>query len=172
MARIILLGYMGSGKSTIARLLASKLALPVFDLDVIIENENGMSIKELFKNKGEVYFRKLETETLIRFLSSTSSFVLSLGGGTPCYGNNMELVNGASNTSIYLNTSVNELYSRLLSEKENRPLIAALSDQEMKEFVAKHLFERSFFYNQAKYTLVGDNKSPEAIVNEIELLLV
>lgn len=163
---------MGSGKSTIAKLLANSTQHQAYDLDAVIENEQNASIKEIFKNKGEVYFRKLESDTLHSFLKQQDHFILSLGGGTPCYGNNMAIINQPEQQVFYLNASVNELYKRLISEKVNRPLIANLTDDELKEFIAKHLFERNTFYKQAKHVISVDGKSPEEIVSEISRLLV
>lgn len=172
MSKIILIGYMGSGKSTIAKLLAHLTHFEAYDLDAIIEQEQNNSIKNIFKDKGEIYFRKLESETLQNFLKQQDNFILSLGGGTPCYGNNMEIINQPTHQVFYLKASVNELFNRLISEKENRPLIAALSDNELKEFIAKHLFERNTFYQQAQYVINVDGKSPEEIVSGISKLLV
>ena len=172
MSKVILLGYMGSGKSTIAKLLAKETQNQAFDLDAIIENEQKNTIKEIFKDKGEVYFRKLESDTLNNFLNQQDHFILSLGGGTPCYGNNMQMINQPNTQVFYLNASVNELFKRLVSEKANRPLIASLTDEELKEFIVKHLFERNVFYQQAQHIISVDGKSPEAIASEIKPHLV
>lgn len=172
MSKVILLGYMGSGKSTIAKLLAKETQNQAYDLDAIIENEQKNTIKEIFKDKGEVYFRKLESDTLNSFLNQQDNFILSLGGGTPCYGNNMQMINQPNTQVFYLNASVNELFKRLVSEKANRPLIASLTDEELKEFIAKHLFERNVFYQQAQHIIPVDGKSPEAIASEIKTHLV
>jgi shikimate kinase len=170
MDKIILLGYMGSGKSTIAKLLAQMQGLPFKDLDAIIERRENSSIKDIFDQKGEIYFRKLEHMILKELLASSEDFVLSLGGGTPCYANNHELLNGQGIVSVYLKASLNELYRRLQPHKTDRPLIAAMNDNEMQEFIAKHLFERSFFYSQALHTVSVDGKSPKAIATEIARL--
>lgn len=92
--------------------------------------------------------------------------VLSLGGGTPCFGNNMDLVNEQA-TSVYLQANIPTLVERLLPEKAKRPLIARIQDQDLPEFIGKHLFERSQFYRQAKNTVSVDKKSVDQIVNEI-----
>lgn len=171
MNKIILLGYMGSGKSVIAELLAQKIGLPFKDLDEIIERHENLSIKDIFKQQGEIYFRKLENSLFKALMASDESFVLSLGGGTPCYAGNHELLAGQGISSFYLKASLAELYSRLNKDKAGRPLIAEMEQEEMKEFIAKHLFERSFFYSKALHTITVDNKSPEAIVLEIESLI-
>jgi len=171
MKKIILLGYMGCGKSTIAKLLANKLNLPYLDLDEIIENRTNSSVNKLFSEKGELYFRKLEHEIFSEFMKNPDSFVLSLGGGTPCYANNHELLKGENVFSIYLSGSIATLYGRLKNENENRPLIANKSEEEMKEFIAKNLFDRSYYYNQAQYKVTIDEKTVVEIVAEIEMLL-
>ena len=164
---------MGSGKSTIAKLVSNKLQLPFKDLDLCIEEQEQMSIPTIFKTKGEIYFRKIEHLVLKELIASEESFVLSLGGGTPCYANNHQLLNENGIVSIYLKTSIEELYQRLNAGKETRPLVSnKKSPEELKEFIAQHLFERSFYYNQATFTLNTDGKSPQEVVVEVESLLV
>ncbi len=174
MNKIVFIGYMGSGKTTIAQLLSQKLNLPFEDLDQIIENEEKSSIKSIFETKGEVYFRKLEHSTLKNFIESNEKFILSLGGGTPCYANNINLLKEKGCVIIYLNASLDELYNRLalISNKIQRPLIADLNTNEIKDFIAKQLFERNYFYNQANMIIKVDNKSIVEIVDEIENLLI
>jgi shikimate kinase len=168
MKKIILLGYMGSGKSTIAQLLSEVIGIPYLDLDHIIESKTNLSIATLFKDKGEIYFRKLEHEIFQELIGNPNSMVLSLGGGTPCYANNHMMLNGLHTVSIYLKASIDTLCERLILDKKNRPLIAEQSETELKEFIAKHLFDRSFYYHQAQHTIVVDGKSPELIVREIQ----
>lgn len=171
MAKIILLGYMGSGKSTIANLLSEKTQISAYDLDKIIEERVGMSVKNIFDQKGEIYFRKLEHQIFKELISSDEQMILSLGGGTPCYANNHEMLNGSNIVSFYLKASIETLYSRLLSIKDNRPLIAKQEKEEMKEYIAKHLFDRSYYYNQATHVVVVDNQSPEEVVSAISKIL-
>lgn len=171
MIKIVLLGYMGSGKSTIAHLLSEKTQIVALDLDKIIEERAGMSIKNIFEQKGEVFFRKLENQIFKELISSEEEMILSLGGGTPCYANNHELLNGDGVTSFYLKASIETLYSRLLSIRDNRPLIAEQEEEEMKEYIAKHLFDRSYYYNQATHIVPVDDKSPEEVAVEIKRIL-
>jgi shikimate kinase len=171
MKKIILLGYMGCGKSTIAKLLATNVGLPYFDLDEIIEKRENKTIKNLFSEKGELYFRKAEHEILSDLMKNQDSFILSLGGGTPCYSNNHELLKGENKDAIYLSASIDTLYNRLKNENQNRPLIANKSPEHMKEFIAKNLFDRSYYYNQAKYKIIVDAKSVEEIISEIKDIL-
>jgi shikimate kinase len=172
MKKIVLLGYMGSGKSVVARLLAEILHLPYLDLDAIIEKKEDASITQIFDRQGEIKFRKLEHETFKQLMKNHGSFVLSLGGGTPCYANNNEFLNGPEVSSVYLKASIDTLHDRLISEKSQRPLIANMQPEEMKEFIAKSLFERSYYYNQAAFSIHTDNKTPEEIANEVKSLLV
>jgi shikimate kinase len=171
MKKIILLGYMGCGKSTIAKLIANSTSFPSLDLDEIIEKNENSSVKNIFSEKGEIYFRKLEHQILSNLIQNQDSFVLSLGGGTPCYANNHEFLNSENVISIYLNASVETLYSRLINANDQRPLISNKNPDELKEFIAKNLFDRSYYYNQAAYKIVVDGKSNEEILLEIKTLL-
>ena len=109
---ITLVGYMGTGKSHISNILSSKLNFKLFDLDQEISNKFELSIAEIFKNHGEIFFRKAEKETLNEILSSEEHLILSVGGGTPVYYDNMERINDKS-ISIYLRTGVSTLTERL-----------------------------------------------------------
>ncbi|MUH37454.1 shikimate kinase [Zobellia amurskyensis] len=170
--KIVLLGYMGSGKSTIGRLLAQKKDLEFIDLDNYIEQAENMSVSDIFKNKGELYFRKKEYQYLHEVLAQKNNFVLSLGGGTPCYGNNMQAILEETKNAFYLKVSIPELTKRLLKEKDERPLVRNLAEEELPEFIGKHLFERSYFYNQANKVISCDNKNQQEIVTEVVTALV
>lgn len=167
MRKIVLVGYMGSGKTTIGKILSEKAGIPFYDLDEIIEKNTQKTISELFSEIGEIRFRKLEHETLRDFFEKQDSFILSLGGGTPCYANNHLFLQREDVTSFYLKTSIKELARRLQPEKKHRPLIAKLDDAEFDEFIAKHLFDRSYFYHFAKNIISVDNKSPMEIADEL-----
>lgn len=168
---IVLLGYMASGKSTIGKQLSEKLGMPFLDLDIYISENKNKSVPEIFSQNGEIYFRKKEHEYLKEVLENQQDCILSLGGGTPCYANNMELIHNQNAISIYLKASIQTLSERLLKNKSSRPLVAFLDDDQVPEFIAKHLFERRFFYEQAKKVVVIDQKSASEIVGEIETLL-
>jgi len=170
--KIILLGYMASGKSTIGRLLAEEKKLDFIDLDEYIEEQEEKTISDIFKDDGEIYFRLKEHEYLKELLEKEESFILSLGGGTPCYANNMELINSFDNvSSYYLKATPKTIKDRLLLQRDKRPLVAKLSDEELHEFIAKHLFERSFYYEQASNKIIIDDKSIEEVAKELLLLL-
>ncbi len=169
--KIVLLGYMASGKSSIGKTLSKKLSLRFIDLDdYIIEKEN-MSIADLFKQKGEIYFRRIESKYLIEILSKDDDFILSLGGGTPCYGNNMNEINKQDTISVYLQGSIPTISKRLINDKSKRPLISILGDDKITEFVAKHIFERLPFYEQAKMKIKIDDKTKNEVALELEKLL-
>ena len=169
--KVVLIGYMGSGKSVVAKKLAAKLQISCLGLDDLIEKKSKMTIETIFSTKGELYFRKLEHELFTEKMQSNDSFVLSTGGGTPCYYNNHELLKNDDCISIYLKASVATLYERLKSEKSKRPLLASLNEEELKEYIAKHLFDRSYYYHQAKHILNVDDKTVDEIVAEIRTLL-
>jgi len=163
---ISLVGYMGSGKSHISKILSEKINFRLIDLDKEISRRNKLTIPEIFDKKGEIYFRKLEREMLEEILATQENLVLSLGGGTPVYYNNMEIINSNSK-SIFLRASIATLSERISKQKEKRPLIANISDENLPEFIAKHLFERNEFYGKAQFIVNTDAKAPEDIVNEI-----
>ena len=170
---LVLIGYMASGKSTLGKKLAKKLNYDFIDLDDFIENKENMSVSDIFKSKGEIYFRKQESVYLKKILQKKNNIILSLGGGTPCFGNNMELILNTTNArSIYLKASIPKLVKKLIEKKNKRPLIAHIETSEaLTEFVAKHLFERAQFYNQSEIKIITDDKTKKGIVKEIILQL-
>jgi shikimate kinase len=169
--KVILVGYMGSGKSTVGKLLASKLGVLFYDLDSVIEDIEQLSISNLFEKKGEIYFRKSENKILQQILHKEESFVLSLGGGTPCYHNNHEMLLQKDVVSIYLKGNAITLANRLQDEKVKRPLLSAVSENDLIDFINKHLFDRSFYYHQVHHVISIDEKSLEQLVAEILLKL-
>jgi shikimate kinase len=163
---ISLVGYMGCGKSHISKILSEKINFKLIDLDKEISRRNKLTIPEIFEKKGDIYFRKLERETLEEILATEENLILSLGGGTPVYYNNMEIINNNSK-SIFLKASIGTLTERLSKQKEKRPIIANISDENLPEFIAKHLFERNEYYNKAMISVSTDSREPEDIMNEI-----
>ena len=157
---------MGSGKTLVSKELNILNNFKIFDLDTEISKQNNRSITEIFKKKGEIFFRKTEKEVLEKILSTEKNIILSLGGGTPCYYNNIDSINEKT-ISVFLKTNVKTLAQRLSSEKDKRPLIQNISNEDLPEFIAKHLFERNPFYNQAKITINTDNLSAREIAEEI-----
>ncbi len=167
--KIFLSGYMGSGKSLIAQKLSSKLALPVIDLDEQISLIEEMTVPEIFKYKGELYFRRMETRVLEDVLEEPANLIVALGGGTPCYGTNLDLIKNFSESKmVYLKASVEFLVNRLYKEKAQRPLIKHLNtEDDLEDFVRKHLFERGYYYNQSDLVVNVENQNPSEIADEI-----
>ncbi|MCF8372586.1 MAG: shikimate kinase [Bacteroidales bacterium] len=151
--RIFLIGYMGSGKSTVGKRLAQKMNLTFFDLDPLIEKRTGKTIPVIFLDYGENAFRRIEKETLSEILQA-DNYVLSTGGGTPCFFDNLEQMNLAG-TSFYLKMDAGMLAHRLFYSKTERPLLAGKSREELFDFIKQNLAEREVFYSQAKHSING-----------------
>lgn len=156
---------MGSGKTKKGKKLASKLNLKFIDLDEAIEDEQGMSIREIFDKYGEQFFRETEHSLLKRFID-LDGFVLSTGGGTPCFFNNMEMMNHAGIT-IYLKADSNFLLSRLEVNNSDRPLINGMNRTELDEFISKSLEHREKFYKMSSLTFEAVSVKVSEIVSGI-----
>jgi len=167
--KIFLCGYMGSGKSLVARHLAAKMNYPAIDLDDQIALMEEKNIPNIFAQKGELYFRKLETRVLKDTLANPASLIVALGGGTLSYGNNLQLIKDTPETHmVYLKASVEFLTNRLFNEKETRPVISHLKEKEaLEDFIRKHLFERAYDYLQAETIINVEGKTPETIADSI-----
>ncbi len=170
--KIVLVGYMGSGKSTVGKRLAKDLGFNFFDLDSYMEASQKMKIPEIFKEKGEIYFRKIEKDCVREVLSLKEDLILSTGGGTPCYGGNIDVMLALAEHVFFLKVSIPELVKRLSKEKEDRPLIRHIDEESLPEFIGRHLFERNNFYSRATKTIDCDNKEPRTIVEEVKGFLV
>ena len=119
------------------------------------------------KSKGEIYFRIKEAFYLKEVLDTKTNYVLSLGGGTPCYGTNISSIKESTAISYYLRASIPTLIARLQKGKQDRPLIAALNDEQLMEYIGKHLFERAPFYEQASFKMNINDTSVKEIADEI-----
>lgn len=168
--KISLLGYMGSGKSTIGQLISDSLQLNFLDLDELIEENQKKSIHQIFTESGQIKFRKLEKQILDEVLATQDNFVLALGGGTPAYYDNMDFITKHTQ-SIYLRADIGSLLERLKNQRNNRPLLSHLDPDELPEFLGKHLFERRVFYERADFVVDIKNKTVEQITEEIINLL-
>ena len=153
--RIFLIGYMGSGKTTLGRKLAYILKYQFIDLDEYIEEHEGRTISQIFDEDGENYFRKLERVYLDRVIKK-EDVVISTGGGTPCFFDNMELMNEYGKT-IYINMHPKSILPRLLSSPSKRPLFSGKDKKEMLDYVFKTLRSREKYYNKAKRVVKGYN---------------
>lgn len=160
-----IIGFMGSGKSTLAQLIAQKLNLAVFDLDQLIEKKYNSSIANLFTQFGENAFRQMEHDTLQELINNQNNFVLSTGGGTPCFFSSIELMKNKGKV-IYLKASNQTLLNRLLLASDSRPLLAGLNEEEMLHFIDMKLNERNSFYSQADI-IVDANKGPNEVAESI-----
>ncbi len=149
--KIFLLGFMGSGKSYWGKLWAEEMNLPFIEIDELVEKAEGRAIAEIFEQKGETYFRQLESK-LLKELMGEQDCIISTGGGVPCFFDNMKWMNEQGAT-VYLKASPKELALRLQDEKEKRPLIKNVSAELLEDFIAAKLSERESFYNQAKFIL-------------------
>ncbi|MGB0863928.1 MAG: shikimate kinase [Saprospiraceae bacterium] len=149
--RIFLLGFMGCGKSYWGTQIANELGLKWIDLDEYIENKTSKTIKEIFEKEGETTFRKIEKEALEE-MALFNNVVISLGGGTPCFFENMEFIK-RSGISFYLKTDSKTLVHRLQSEKIKRPLLAQLSDAALFNFIENKVNKRSVFYEKAAFII-------------------
>ena len=132
------------------------------------DNVNLCVKKRWFRSRTSIYFRKIEATSVKELCSKNDSLILALGGGTPCYSDTMAyLINHPKVVTVMLNTSVANLTTRLETKKSKRPLISALKNGELQEFIAKHLFERSFFYSQAEVSVLTDNLNQQQVVERI-----
>jgi shikimate kinase len=154
---------MGSGKTHWGRLLSAKLQLPFRDLDTVIAEKEGKSISDIFAEKGEEYFRYLEKEILEEVVDEQENFILSCGGGTPCFFNNIELMK-KSGKVVWLNTSVDMLKERLVREQKSRPLIREISGEDLKRYIIRKLSERRMYYQQANLMVNEENISLEELI--------
>ncbi len=152
MKRIFLVGFMGSGKTTIGKRLAHRLELEFVDIDNAIEQQFGMSVTDVFNKHGETMFRHAES-AILREVSLKNDVIISTGGGTPCYGNNMEFML-QSGLVVYLWLPSGALISRLTVSKKERPLIAGFDNiEDLSQFVEQKLKERQPYYQQAHITV-------------------
>ena len=165
---LYLIGFMGVGKTTIGKQIAALNKVIFIDTDSQIEKETSKSIKEIFETDGEIAFRKLETDTI---RSINRKAIIACGGGLPAHNNNIEYLKHKG-TVIYLKASTETLIKRLEKNKNKRPLISNLTNEERLEFIRKILKERGETYKQADYTIETDNKTVKEVLREINSLLL
>ena len=163
---IYLIGYMGVGKTTLGKQLSKQLQLPFLDTDFEIEKKENKSVSEIFKDEGELYFRMLETKLLTQIKNNG---IVACGGGIPMHNDNMSIIN-KKGISIYLKASADYLTNRLKNEKQHRPLIANMLNEELEDYIKKGLQNRSPFYNLAHHTIIVD-KSKDKVLREVNSLI-
>jgi shikimate kinase len=167
--KVFLIGYMGSGKSTLGPKLAKALSIPFLDLDRMIAQGQNKTIQQIFDEDGEDVFRNLEKETLNHTIKTQNDFVMATGGGTPCFFKNMDLMKKAG-TTIYINVAVKELVNRNLASKELRPLLRGMNELQVLAFINDHLKQRLPFYKKSSITLKDGDKDIERLIQEIKLM--
>jgi len=167
--RVFILGFMGNGKTTVGRRLADRIGYQFIDLDESIENEVGLTVEEIFFLHGEQHFRQLEHNQLLS-VCSLDHVIVAVGGGTPCFFDNMEIMN-REGTTVYLKLSEENILQRILSMPADavqaRPLIANKSEEELKVFIHEVLQKREPFYNQAKIVVENHYNQVEQTVDII-----
>ena len=151
MKRIILVGYMGAGKTTIGRALAKELGLDFYDLDWYIENRRRKKVAQIFAEMGEAGFRQIE-HNMLHEVAEFEDVVISCGGGTPCFFDNIDYMNRQGQV-VYLNCSPEVLHGHLLMGKTERPLLKGKSPEELIAFIKEQLASREQYYNKARYHL-------------------
>ncbi len=164
-ARIFLIGFMGSGKSTAGQSLARKIGYRFVDMDDLIEETSGMRIPGIFRELGEEMFRKWERDILLE-LCARERVVISTGGGAPCHDNLMDIMNEQGCT-VYLKMPPSALKDRLIRSSADRPLIRGKSEPELLQFIRDLLSERKVFYEQAKIHADGINLDIAGLVESI-----
>ncbi len=167
--KIFLIGYMGSGKSTLGKALATILSVPFIDMDNAIELMSGQSISEIFEKHGEAYFRNLESKAL-KDMEGVEAAIVACGGGTPCFNDNLEWMNKEGLT-IYLKLSPQSIVQRLKNKRDERPLIKNKSEKELHDFIEQHLNSRTVFYEQAQLIYSTDELSLEESLIDLERFL-
>jgi shikimate kinase len=163
---IFLIGYMGSGKTTIGRQIAKALFRPFVDLDQLIEEEEGRTISRIFAERGEAAFREMERDYLRKAVAQTNA-VISTGGGAPCFFDNMAFMN-AQGLTVFFDLSPEELLNNLRNAGNGRPLIADKTDEELLKLIPEMLAKRNLFYSQAKLRVNPVREPLEMIVQAIE----
>ncbi len=169
MIRIILIGYMGAGKTSVGKELAKALGVVFYDLDWYIETRMRRSVKELFDERGEEGFRKIE-HNMLHEVAEFENVVISCGGGAPCYFDNMDYLNAQGET-VYLKATPEVLLAHLKMGRGVRPLLLEKSDEEKLSFMRNQLAEREKIYEKAKYVFsVNQMNTYEDIATHIEKL--
>jgi shikimate kinase len=162
--KIYLIGFMGSGKTHWGRRLGTKLNLPFYDLDTVISEQENKTVAEIFAAQGEEYFRYQEKETLERISADQESFILSCGGGTPCFFNNIEFMK-KNGKVVWLNTSIDMLTERLQKERMTRPLISEVDEDNLRRYIIRKLSERRMYYQQADVTVGEENTNLDELIH-------
>ena len=151
MKRIVLIGYMGSGKTTVGKALAKEIGLPFYDLDWYIENRMRKKVSQIFAERGEEGFRLIE-HNMLHEVAEFEDVVISCGGGTPCFFDNMDYLNQQAQV-VYLRCEPEVLRQHLLMGKGDRPLLKGKTPEELISYISEQVAYREQFYTKARYTL-------------------
>lgn len=162
---IILVGYMYSGKTTVGRKLASRLNLDFYDLDQHFELKYKISVRDFFEKYDEKAFREIEHRLLIEVLQK-DNIVLSTGGGTPCFYDNIDIIN-SQGISVYLKMDPKSILHRAVHSKNPRPLFQNIKEDELPDFILRHLEEREKYYNKAHLLFKGENADVDLLARSI-----
>lgn len=165
--KIFLIGFMGSGKTTMGRKLAARLSYFFADLDHVFESHTGKTVPQYFSDHGEDAFRQMEKQVL-QAIEFPDNSVIATGGGAPCFFDNMEWMN-ANGITVYLSLPPSALAARLESAGEVRPVLQNRKGAELVEFIKNKLEEREPYYKKARLIVNGLNLSPEKLAAEIDL---
>ena len=173
MRRIILIGYMGSGKTTVGKALSKATGMMFYDMDWYIESRMRKTVSQIFAERGEEGFRQIEYN-MLHEVAEFENVIISCGGGTPCFFDNMDYLNQQGDV-VYLKATPETLYKHLMMAKVERPLLKGKSPEELIAYITEHLQERAPFYEKARHTLdvnVLDNYDKIAVsVERIKSLL-
>ena len=169
MIRIFLTGYMGAGKTTLGKAFARELNVPFIDLDWYIEERFHKSIRELFAERGEASFRELE-RSMLHEVSEFEDVIVSTGGGTPCFFDNMDYMNRHGQT-VFLDVHPDIVFNRLRVATRQRPILQGKTDEELRSFIVEALDKRAPFYSQARYRFdAGRLESRRQIAGSVQEL--
>ncbi len=173
MRRIILIGYMGSGKTTVGKALSKETGMMFYDLDWYIESRMRKTVAQIFAEKGEEGFRKIE-HNMLHEVAEFENVIISCGGGTPCFFDNIDYINQQGEV-VYLKATPEVLYRHLLMGKVERPLIKNKTPEELIAYITEQVAKREEFYNKARYTLdvslMDDYEKIQLSVDQLRQLL-
>ena len=165
--RVFLIGFMGSGKSTLGFPLARRLGLRFVDLDRHIEQSEGQTIPDIFAAEGEQSFREMENRHLREYIEANDDFVMSTGGGTPCFNDNIDLMNSTGRT-VYLKLEPEMLAARLKNSKTVRPLVAGKTSEELLEYIKTTLADREKYYDRASVVIADPTRDVSRLAAILE----
>lgn len=154
MTRILLVGFMAAGKTTLGKALAKDLGLQFVDLDLYIESRYHATVSQIFAERGEEGFRQIE-RNMLHEVAEFEDVIIATGGGTPCFFDNMEYMN-AQGTTVFLDASVDVIFTRLTIARTQRPLVAGKTDEELRSYITETLKRRLPYYSRATHSFCAN----------------